>query len=256
MADALQPDAPLLAFETSGQTLGVALWGSRGLLLEKRVQEGARHGQALGTAIHELLALSKLKPAQLGAVAVSLGPGSWTGLRIGLAAAKALAWGSGIGLIGVPSFEALAQAAHRSIPAAASGVLITARNAYSEGLYLSAWRETPDGPCRLVEDSVLALDQIPGWLAALRSDRQVPANEDVRVAGDSASRAGLEALGCTLSWQLLDGLDEIPAGCLAECAWWRLQEGKELRVAAEIHALAPLYLRASDPELRLRRKQP
>ncbi|MCW8134008.1 MAG: tRNA (adenosine(37)-N6)-threonylcarbamoyltransferase complex dimerization subunit type 1 TsaB, partial [Planctomycetota bacterium] len=131
--------APLLAFETSGRTLGVALWGPGGLILEKRVLEGARHGQALGPVVQEVLALSRKKIGDLSALAVSLGPGSWTGLRIGLAAAKAMAWGAGRTLIGVPSFEALALAALRCQPPAGEGLLLTVRHAYSEGLYVAFW---------------------------------------------------------------------------------------------------------------------
>jgi hypothetical protein len=52
-----------------------------------------------------------------------------------------------------------------------------------------------------------------------------------------------------------DDLDEVPAAALAERAWARLQAGRVWRTAAAIHAAAPLYLRASDPELKLRRKR-
>lgn len=254
MTAAANLDAPLLAFETSGQALGVALWCPRGLILEKRVLEGARHGQALGPVIQEVLALSNKKMADLAAVAVSLGPGSWTGLRIGLAAAKAMAWGASLKLIGVPSFEALAMGALRCHPIREPGALITARFAYSEGHYMAIWRETEEGPRRLIEDSVLKADAVPGTVAEVLAKEGLR-GAPVRICGDRVCLEALAEPALKGGWQVLEGLDEIPAGCLAECAWEQLRSGKALGSAAEIHALAPLYLRASDPELKLKRKQ-
>ncbi|MBI3832440.1 MAG: tRNA (adenosine(37)-N6)-threonylcarbamoyltransferase complex dimerization subunit type 1 TsaB [Planctomycetes bacterium] len=254
MTAAVNPDAPLLAFETSGLALGVALWGPRGLILEKRVLEGARHGQALGPVIQEVLALSNNKVADLAAVAVSLGPGSWTGLRIGLAAAKALAWGASLKLVGVPSFEALAVGALHCHPPRTPGVLITARYAYSEGHYAGIWRETEAGPRRLLEDSVLQAEEVPGVLAEVLVKEGLR-GAAVRICGDRVCLEALAGVARAGNWEVLEDLQEVPAGCLAECAWERLRAGKALGAAAEIHALAPLYLRASDPELKLKRKQ-
>jgi hypothetical protein len=56
-------------------------------------------------------------------------------------------------------------------------------------------------------------------------------------------------------WDVLDGLDEISSGVLAEHAWKRALAGDLWRNASEIHAAAPMYLRKSDPELKMERKQ-
>lgn len=244
---------PLLAFETSGRTLGVAMWGPDGLILEKRVLEGARHGQALGPVIQEVLALSRKSIGELSGIGVSLGPGSWTGLRIGLAAAKAMAWGASRTLIGVPSFEALAVAALRCQPPAGEGLLLTVRHAYSEGIYVALWRETEAGPARLLEDSVLIAEEIPQVVASAQAQAGL-SGRPVRVCGDAVCLAALGEVSAAHGWLTVEGLDEIPAGCLAECAWKSLRAGQGLSGAAEIHALGPLYLRASDPELKLKRR--
>src|SRR5438552_13744577 len=106
----------LLALETSGNSLGVALHTDLGIVFEENVIEGMIHGRALAPLMKKALESHNLKPAGLSAVAVSLGPGSWTGLRIGISAAKAFAWAAGIPLVTVPSFEALALEASERRP--------------------------------------------------------------------------------------------------------------------------------------------
>src|SRR4051794_25579185 len=94
---------PVLALETSGKYVGVAIRAESGLLFSENVTAGAVHGKALAPLIDKALNACSLRPAELEAVAVSLGPGSWTGLRIGLSAAKAFAWAARIAALGVPS---------------------------------------------------------------------------------------------------------------------------------------------------------
>lgn len=100
----------LLAIETSGSEGGVALL-SDDECRELRLGEGLRHGQALAPAVRALLDEAGISAPRLEAVAVSVGPGSYTGTRIGVMTAKALAWGAGVGLAGVSSLAALALAA-------------------------------------------------------------------------------------------------------------------------------------------------
>ena len=242
------PNAPLLAYETSGRAFSAALWGPQGLVVEKRVLDGARHGVALAPVTQELLALAKLGVKDLSAVAVSLGPGSWTGLRIGLAAAKAMAWGCGLALVGVPSLEALALTVLRAHPAKTGFVVLTVRHAYAEGLYAALWRETSGPPERLMPECVLKPDALPAAV------RQAGGSAPVLLCGDDICLQTLNGLAGTEAWKRLSDADEVAAGALAELAWMRLNEGKGWRGAAEIHAAAPLYLRASDPELKLKRR--
>src|SRR5689334_15417219 len=98
----------LLSIETSGPSLGLALSLEGKPVFAENVEGGSIHGKGLAPQIQKALAQNALKPDALSAIAVSIGPGSWTGLRIGLSAAKAMAWALQIPLISVPSFEALA----------------------------------------------------------------------------------------------------------------------------------------------------
>jgi tRNA threonylcarbamoyl adenosine modification protein YeaZ len=104
----------ILAIDTSGTNALVAL-GERkgGLLAERRWQAGYRHGEELLARIDEMLRTERTSLADLGGVVVGTGPGAFTGLRVGLATAKALAWGLGIPLAGVATSEALLTAASR-----------------------------------------------------------------------------------------------------------------------------------------------
>ena len=232
--------------------MSVAVWGQEGLLADECAQEGARHGTALAVLISQVLEHVNVKPEALSAIAISLGPGSWTGLRIGLAAGKALAWGAGIGLVGVPSFEALAMAAlRRTDMAVEKATVVTVRNAYSEGLFVGLFDATQGVPRRLEEECVLRPEQLFSHAHDVRKDLR---DGPVLLCGDAVCLDGLREPAGIEGWRLLDGLTEIPAAILAECAWARLQEGKVLGSASEIHAARPMYLRASDPELKLQRR--
>ena len=100
--------ARLLIFDTSGAACSVALWAGGGTVAER--YEAMPRGQAerLLPMIEETVAAAGLAFGQLDAVGVTRGPGAFTGLRIGLAAARGLALALDIPAIGVTTFEALA----------------------------------------------------------------------------------------------------------------------------------------------------
>lgn len=100
----------ILALDTSSLVSSVALVNQTTLLAELTIQIRKTHSEQLMPHIAELLAFAGIKPAELEAIAVSIGPGSFTGLRIGLATAKAIAYAQSIPLVGVPTLEALAYA--------------------------------------------------------------------------------------------------------------------------------------------------
>ena len=102
----------LLAIDTSGTNALVALGETDGTLItERRWLAGYRHGEELLTRIDEMLTATRTPLAQLGGIVVGTGPGAFTGLRVGLATAKALARGLDVAIAGVPTSEALLKAA-------------------------------------------------------------------------------------------------------------------------------------------------
>ena len=118
-------DKPLVAIETSGASGSVALLMNDDdvSLFERDVRRPAApgerpsgHGRELLPAIDALVAEAGIAKADIGTVAVSVGPGSYTGLRIGVTAAKTLAWALGCDLVAVPTLEALAREAAAGAP--------------------------------------------------------------------------------------------------------------------------------------------
>ena len=98
----------LLAFETSAKAASVALFEGKTLLSEQYQNTGLTHSQTLLVMAENLLNQCGKTPSQVEAVAVAKGPGSFTGVRIGVAAAKGFAWGGQLPIYGVSTLEAMA----------------------------------------------------------------------------------------------------------------------------------------------------
>ncbi len=98
----------LLAFETSAKAASVALFEENTLLGESYQNTGMTHSQTLMVMAEDLLRQCGKTPKEVKAVAVAKGPGSFTGVRIGVAAAKGFAWGADIPLYGVSTLESMA----------------------------------------------------------------------------------------------------------------------------------------------------
>lgn len=104
--------AKLLHIETSTTMCSVALSEHEKLLGVKEINEGYTHAENLHVFIHDLLNETRVQPSDLSAIAVSKGPGSYTGLRIGVSAAKGLAYALNLPLISVDTLQVMsAQAA-------------------------------------------------------------------------------------------------------------------------------------------------
>src|SRR5215203_5491452 len=97
--------AHILSLETSVDVCSVAIHDNQTLLKEIVLHEAQSHASQLAPLIQDVLSLASLKPADISAVAVSAGPGSYTGLRIGASTAKGLCFALNIPLIAVPTLE-------------------------------------------------------------------------------------------------------------------------------------------------------
>jgi tRNA threonylcarbamoyladenosine biosynthesis protein TsaB len=103
--------AALLALDTSTRTVGLALYDGAQVLCETVWSSADYHTVELAPAVAEALKKTRIEETyRLGALAVALGPGSFTGLRIGLAFAKGLALAKRLPILGVPTLDALASA--------------------------------------------------------------------------------------------------------------------------------------------------
>lgn len=100
--------ALILNIDTSTSVCSVALAKDGEVIALKENNEGLNHSILLGSYIDELFKETQILPQQLDAVAISMGPGSYTGLRIGVSMAKGLCYGTSKPLIAVPTLQALA----------------------------------------------------------------------------------------------------------------------------------------------------
>ncbi len=98
----------LLAFESSAKSASVALFADEALLGEVYQNTGLTHSQTLLVMAQQLLQQCSCPVSEVSAVAVANGPGSFTGVRIGVAAAKGWAWGGNLPIYGVSTLEAMA----------------------------------------------------------------------------------------------------------------------------------------------------
>jgi tRNA threonylcarbamoyladenosine biosynthesis protein TsaB len=100
----------VLGIESSGARGGVALLDGDAVLGSRLFEKGMVHGREIAPAIRDLADAARIRLEDLDLVAVDLGPGSYTGLRVGLAAAKGLALALSTPLVGVASLDAIAEA--------------------------------------------------------------------------------------------------------------------------------------------------
>ena len=153
----------LLAIETSGMDGSLALLRDGQLLGERHLDRQGRHARTLVSEVRELLREHHIEPCDCGYLAVSMGPGSFTGLRVGITFAKTFAYATGAKLIGVETFDALA-----------AGVSVTTTrlhvvmNAQREELFLGEY-EIPE-PGRFRQSNALRIVKVEQWLAELSPD--------------------------------------------------------------------------------------
>ena len=145
----------LLAFETSAKAASVALFDGEKLLGEQYQNTGLTHSQTLMVMAEELLKQCEKTPQDVEAVAVAKGPGSFTGVRIGMAAAKGFAWGAQLPLYGVSTLEAMALGLGMY-----EGIVCPVMDARRSQVYNALFRMEQGKCIRLTEDRAIALEDL------------------------------------------------------------------------------------------------
>jgi len=151
----------VLGIETATQVCGAALTEEGRLLCEYRANLKNRHAAVLTAAIETLFRDAQKTISQLDGIAVSIGPGSFTGLRIGLATAKGILFAAGCRLTTVSTLQALASQA----PAGTALICPVVRSRGQE-LYAAIYRRTADGLELEREPIVIASPILAGELPA------------------------------------------------------------------------------------------
>ena len=145
----------ILAFETSAKAGSVALMKEGKLLGESYNNTGLTHSQTLLKMAEDLLHSCGYAPQDVEAVAVAAGPGSFTGVRIGVAAAKGYAWGKEIPCCGVSTLEAMALSLW-----AWNGYVVGVMDARRSQVYTATFRAEAGKLTRLTEDRAISLQEL------------------------------------------------------------------------------------------------
>jgi tRNA threonylcarbamoyladenosine biosynthesis protein TsaB len=173
----------VLAFDSSGAACSAAIRDDEGRLLAYRFQPMARgHAELLMPMLRDVMAEAGLAFGGLDLIAATIGPGSFTGIRVGLAAARGLALASGLPLLGVTAFEAIA--AGVSPDERRDAALMVAIDSRRDDLFIQ---------CFAADGATLSA---PAALAPAALADAAPMG-DLLLAGDGAARArdALAALG-------------------------------------------------------------
>ncbi len=217
------PAGPLLAIDTSTARAGLALAGEDAILAEILWVAGREQTAALLSEIDHLLCLAGLSPDDLGAVAVATGPGSFNALRVGLSAAKGLAFALGLPVVGVPTLDATA------FPHVAGGRPVRAVLAAGRGRLVSGLYRWQDGAARRVGE----------WANQTVEELAASIVEPTTVCGELDGEPAQRLAALAPAAQIVSpSLGVRRAGCLAELAWARLRRGE----ADDPAMLEPIYL--------------
>jgi len=127
----------ILGLETATSVCSVGLYREREEEVEKHLRDPRIHSERILTLVDEVLRVARTGFDNLDAIAVSRGPGSFTGLRIGYSTAKGLCYATGLPLVEVPTFDAIATAASIAVPAA--GNILVALDAKKGDFYFAVY---------------------------------------------------------------------------------------------------------------------
>jgi tRNA threonylcarbamoyladenosine biosynthesis protein TsaB len=226
----------ILAFDTATPATAVALagFGDRALEARDDPAPGERPGHAarLLPLIAKLLSEAEAGWDELDRIAVGTGPGTFTGLRIGVATARALALASSLSLVGVSTLESLARAAREQLAAGEHDVVLAVIDARRREAFAAGWRT--DGGALVLEPAALGAQALAERVRAL-------AETPVAVGdGALAFRAVLESAGALVPANGSD-LHRVTAAVHAEIA--------RERPASDPDDVQPEYIRLPDAEL-------
>ena len=225
----------ILSIDTSSQVSSVAVLSAERVAAELSMQGALTHSETLMPHIGTALEMARVKKNELEGIAVSIGPGSFTGLRIGLAAAKMMAYALHIPLIAVPTLEALA---HHTI---CEGVrLVPMMDAQKGTVYAQefAWEAGAAG-LTLREAHPLVILPLSEVLAGLAESPQ-----PVLLLGDAMQKKGVDELPTGVRLAPIHA--RMPrAACVGLASLTRLARG----AVDDPVTIAPLYLRRSEAEV-------
>ena len=220
----------ILGIETATERVSVAIGGHEGVIGLFEVTKGRRHAETLVPAIDFVCKQAGIELAEVSVVAVDVGPGLFTGMRVGLSAAKAIAQALSVPMIGISSLDLLAFPCRH-----ADRVVVPVIDARKGEVFYAMYRQVPGGIQQVAEPAVGPVEDLVADLMAR--------SQDVLVVGDGAVRYRdeiLEGFHCEM------GGDAHPsAGQLVQLAHARALREEWVQP----RDIEPVYLRAPDAKI-------
>ena len=218
----------ILAFESSARAASVALVEDGRLISQYSQCSGLTHSRTLLPMAEDMLKNAELSLDKVDLFAVAHGPGSFTGIRIGVSTVKGLAWAADKPCVGVSTLEAMAWHG-----LAAGGLVCPVMDARRSQVYNALFKVENSKPVRLCEDRPIALSQLAEELRAL--------NAPAFLIGDGAELAEKylreQAIPCTVA----------PENLRWQSAWGVAMAAMD-KTPGNADALLPVYLRLSQAE--------
>ena len=220
----------ILAMESSAKAASVALLRDDTLLAQSIQNSGLTHSRTLLPMAEDLLKNAEISMREIDVYAVAQGPGSFTGVRIGVSAVKGLAWATEKPAVGVSTLEAMAW---HGLAAGEGCLICCAMDARRQQVY-NALFEIRDGrPERLSEDRAIS---VPNLIDELRRLGRTPF-----LVGDGAAlcKSAMDAAGLSAAL--------APENLRLQSAWGVAMAARE-REPVSADLLQPVYLRLSQAE--------
>jgi tRNA threonylcarbamoyladenosine biosynthesis protein TsaB len=239
----MEPELPVLGIDTSTWMQTVALISGDGQRYEKRFHAVNGHTATLLESIDGIFEASGLSPSEIALVAVGIGPGSFTGLRIGVSAAKAFCHSVGMPLVGVNSLEAMAN----RVPAEYNQV-ITAIDARKKEVYGAVWGPMGTGGLSGLGRSVVI------------STNTFSPEKLVQHSKETIGRSAVTGNGLKVFPAEFSPLSQNGWECLEDTFWWpdavtvAALGTREYRLNGphDLNSFEPCYIRPSEAELLFR----
>jgi tRNA threonylcarbamoyladenosine biosynthesis protein TsaB len=227
----------ILGIETATQQVGCAIGGHEGVLASFCAARGRRHAETLAPAIDFVCKQARVGFEEIGAVAVDIGPGLFTGLRVGVATAKAIAQALRVPMVGVPSLDLLAFPLRHS-----NKLIVPVVDARRGEIFYAFYRQVPGGAQRLTPHQLATPADLASDLLAMGGD--------CALVGDGAQRYR-EVFDDVARSELASVSNLYPSpSSLVELAHPRALR-EEFVPPWE---LEPLYLRKADAEINWERR--
>lgn len=225
----------ILGIETATEQVGVALGGHEGVIATFEVVRGRRHAEILTPAIDFVCRQAGIELEEIGCVAVDVGPGLFTGMRVGLSAAKALALALRVPMIGISSLDLLAFPNRHT-----DRVVVPVIDARKNEVFWAMYRQVPGGVQQVSVPAVGPVDELIADLLAR--------SQEALCVGDGAERYRdeiVEGYHCEVS-----GPAHPSPGALVQLAHARALREEWVRP----DEIEPIYLRAPDAQINWARR--